>query len=284
MRSLTRAGCRALLLGLTLLFSTVALARPPIVAAASSLQAVFPHLAEAFRAETGESLRVNFGSSGNFRRQIEQGAPFELFLSADEAYVLALHEAGHLADMGEVYAVGRLVWLQRKEEQGRLPSAEDPLAAVREAVASHAAGEGRSRIALANPEHAPYGVAARQALVQAGLWEPSAPLRVLGESVAQATRFALSADARGGLVAWSQALAPPVAARSEFVMVPADWHQPLVQRMALVKGAGDTARAFYAWLQREEARAILADYGFRAPGDGFRAPGDGLRLAEDEPR
>ncbi|WP_027962309.1 molybdate ABC transporter substrate-binding protein [Halomonas halodenitrificans] len=270
MRPFIRSGYCALLMGLALLLSTPTLAKPPIVAAASSLQAVFPHLAEAFEAETGESLRVNFGSSGNFRRQIGQGAPFELFLSADEAYVLALHEAGRLEDAGRVYAEGRLVWLQRKQEPGRLPSEEDSLAAVREAVAAHAAGEGRARIALANPEHAPYGVAARQTLAHAGLWEPSEPLRVLGENVAQATRFALSADARGGLVAWSQALAPAVAARSEFVMIPAEWHRPLVQRMALVKGAGETARAFYAWLQREEARRILADYGFR--------------IAEAEPR
>lgn len=269
MPSLIRPGCRALLLGLVLLLTTPALAQPPIVAAASSLQAAFPPLVEAFRAETGASLRVNFGSSGNFRRQIGQGAPFELFLSADEAYVLALHEAGHLEDAGVVYAVGRLVWLQG-QGQGPLPPDDEPLAAVREALAAHAAGEGRARIALANPEHAPYGVAAREALSHAGLWQASEPLRVMGENVAQATRFALSADTRGGLVAWSQALAPPVAARSDFVMVPADWHRPLVQRMALVKGAGETARAFYAWLQQEEARELLAAYGFRAPGDGFR--------------
>lgn len=269
-----RSGCRALLLGLALLLSPLAIAAaPPTVAAASDLQFALSEAAERFTAETGRELRLNFGSSGNFRRQIAQGAPFELYLSADEAYVLALHEEGHLENEGVVYAVGRLAWLQPRG-QGSLPGEEAPLIAVREAIDAHAAGEGRPRLALANPEHAPYGVAARQALEHAGLWEASAPLRVLGENVSQAARFALSGDARGGLVAWSLALAPPIAERGEHVLIPESWHAPLVQRMALVEGAGETARAFYAWLQQEEARGILADYGFRAPGDGFRLPGD----------
>lgn len=136
---------------------------------------------------------------------------------------------------------------------------------MREALEAHAAGEGRPRLALANPEHAPYGVAAKQALEHAGLWEATAPLRVLGENVSQAAQFALSDDARGGLVAWSLALAPQLAQRSDFVLIPEAWHAPLVQRMVLVKGAGETARAFYAWLQQEEARQILARYGFRLP-------------------
>ncbi|MEQ5802930.1 molybdate ABC transporter substrate-binding protein [Halomonas sp. H10-9-1] len=281
MSPFTRAGCRALLLGFALLLSPLAIAaEPPTVAAASDLQFALGEAAERFTAETGRELRLNFGSSGNFRRQIAQGAPFELYLSADEGYVLALHEAGHLEDAGVVYAVGRLAWLQPRG-QGELPPASAPLAAVREAIDAHAAGQGRPRLALANPEHAPYGVAARQVLERAELWEASAPLRVLGENVSQAARFALTRDARGGLVAWSLALAPPIAARSEHVLIPESWHAPLIQRMALVEGAGETARAFYAWLQQQEARAILAGYGFRPPDDGFRPPGDGLRLPED---
>ncbi|MCG6658233.1 molybdate ABC transporter substrate-binding protein [Halomonas campisalis] len=241
-----------------------AMASPPTVAAASDLQFALAEAAERFAAETGRSLRLNFGSSGNFRRQIAQGAPFELYLSADEAYVLALHEEGHTEDAGVVYAIGRLAWLQRADRDD-LPGDEAPLAAVREALEAHAAGEGRPRIALANPEHAPYGVAARQALEHAGLWDDSAALRVLGENVSQAAQFALSDDARGGLVAWSLALAPQLAQRSDFVLIPEAWHEPLVQRMALVKGAGETARAFYAWLQQPPAREIFAGYGFRLP-------------------
>ncbi|WP_416137841.1 molybdate ABC transporter substrate-binding protein [Halomonas sp. HK25] len=267
--------CAAWLLGLALFFpATLIKADVPTVAAASDLQFALTEAAERFRAETGRELRLNFGSSGNFRRQIAQGAPFELYLSADEAYVLALHAEGRTKDEGEVYAIGRLVWLQRPGRDD-LPEEGAPLAGVREAITAHGAGQGRPRIALANPEHAPYGVAARQALEHVGLWEETTPLRVLGENVSQAAQFALTSDARGGLVAWSLALAPALAERSEHVMIPEAWHAPLVQRMALVKGAGETARAFYAWLQEEEARAILADHGFRLPGDDVHPPVEG---------
>ncbi|QTF92057.1 molybdate ABC transporter substrate-binding protein [Halomonas sp. BM-2019] len=267
-----RSRCLAWLLGLALFFPAALLkAEVPTVAAASDLQFALTEAAERFRTETGRELRLNFGSSGNFRRQIGQGAPFELYLSADEAYVLALHAEGRTEDEGVVYAIGRLVWLQRPGRDD-LPGEADPLAGVREAISAHGAGQGRPRLALANPEHAPYGVAAREVLEQAGLWEATAPLRVLGENVSQAAQFALTSDARGGLVAWSLALAPQLAERSDHVLIPEAWHAPLVQRMVLVKGAGETARAFYAWLQEEAARGILAGYGFRLPDAGDTSP------------
>ncbi|MGJ7457680.1 molybdate ABC transporter substrate-binding protein [Halomonas sp. MA07-2] len=267
-----RSRCAAWLLGLALLFPAALIkADVPTVAAASDLQFALSEAAERFRDETGRELRLNFGSSGNFRRQIGQGAPFELYLSADEEYVLALHEEGRTEDEGVVYAIGRLVWLQRPGRDD-LPSDDEPMAGAREAIKAHEAGQGRPRIALANPEHAPYGVAARQALEHAGLWDETTPLRVLGENVSQAAQFALSSDARGGLVAWSLALAPQLAERSEHVLIPEAWHAPLVQRMALVQGAGETARSFYAWLQEKEAREILAQYGFRLPDEGDTTP------------
>lgn len=260
---------RLLLLVMLILPPASALgAAGPIVAAASSLQFALTEAAERFGAETGQPLRLNFGASGNLQRQIAQGAPFELFLSADEAKVLALHAEGLTEDRGVVYARGRLAWLQRPG-RGDLPGPEDPLAGVRQAIDAHRDGEGRARLALANPQHAPYGVAARQALEWAGLWAPSEPLRIFGENVSQAAQFALAAEARGGLVAYSLVLAPALAERGEHVLIPEAWHAPLNQRMALVQGAGDTARAFYAWLQGAEARAILAAHGFAAP------PGEG---------
>lgn len=260
------SGYAAVLLGLFSLLPLSARADTPIMAAASDLQFALTEAAEVFREETGHQVRLNFGSSGNFRRQISQGAPFELYLSADEAYVDALHDEGRTRDAGVVYAIGRLAWLQRAGYDD-LPGEADPLSAVREAIDSHTAGEGRPRIALANPDHAPYGVAAMQALEHAGLWSAVEPLRILGENVSQAAQFALSADARGGLVAYSLALAPPIVAQSDHVLIPESWHAPLVQRMVLVDGAGEVARAFYAWLQEEKARALLARYGFRLPDD-----------------
>ncbi|QPL48198.1 molybdate ABC transporter substrate-binding protein [Halomonas sp. A40-4] len=256
MRGLYRHG---LLLAWLLLTAMPVSAGTATVAAASSLQFALTEAAERFEHDTGHTLRLNFGSSGNFRRQIAQGAPFELFLSADERYVEALHDEGHTRDEGVIYAHGRLVWLQRPGQAKSFGDA--PMAGVEQALARHAKGE-RPRIALANPEHAPYGVAAQQALTHAGLWDQTEPLRVLGENVSQAAQFALSDDAQGGLVAYSLALAPPLVDRSEYILIPEGWHDPLRHRMVLTCEAGDTAQAFYTWLQQEEGRAIFQHYGF----------------------
>ena len=107
-----------LLVCLLLTGSPAAAGGPPIVAAASDLQFALTEAAEQFQQETGHALRLNFGSSGNFRRQIAQGAPFELYLSADERYVQALYKEGHTKDEGVIYAIGRLVWLQRAGRGG----------------------------------------------------------------------------------------------------------------------------------------------------------------------
>ncbi|WP_168011896.1 molybdate ABC transporter substrate-binding protein [Halomonas salinarum] len=245
----------------------------PRIAVASSLQFALTEIAEDFQDASGRQVILNMGSSGNFRRQIAQGAPFELFLSANEGYVQALHEAGKTRDAGVRYARGRLVWLQRQGRQGQegedqdseLPPVEAPLAAVQAAVKTWRADGTRSRIALANPEHAPYGVAARQVLEHEGLWDASRPLQVMGENVAQAARFALSADTRGGLVAYSLVHSPMLAKQSDYRLIPEAWHAPLHQRMALVQGAGETAEAFYAYLQSDAARRVLRDYGFGVP-------------------
>lgn len=251
-----------LLLAGLLLTSAPAIAGAPIVAAASDLQFALTEAAERFQQQTGNTLRLTFGSSGNFRRQIAQGAPFELYLSADERYVQALYDEGHTKDEGVIYAIGRLVWLQRAGRDD-LPSEDAPLSAVRDALENHASGT-TERLALANPEHAPYGVAAQQALEHFGLWEQAEPLRVLGENVSQAAQFALSDDARGGLVAYSLALAPALGERSEYVLIPESWHSPLRQRMVLTNQAGEVASDFYHWLQQDEGQAILHRYGFNS--------------------
>lgn len=249
-----------LLLACLLLTSAPAIAGAPIVAAASDLQFALTEAVERYQQETDNTLRLNFGSSGNFRRQIAQGAPFELYLSADERYVQALYDEGHTKDEGVIYAIGRLVWLQRAGRDN-LPNEDSPLSAVQEALENYASGT-TERIALANPEHAPYGVAAQQALEHVGLWEQTEPLRVLGENVSQAAQFALSDDARGGLVAYSLALAPAVGERSKYVLIPESWHSPLRQRMVLTNQAGEVASDFYHWLQQDEGQAILRRYGF----------------------
>ncbi|WP_290648103.1 molybdate ABC transporter substrate-binding protein [Aquisalimonas sp.] len=244
---------------LTMLSPVGAWADRAIVAAASDLQFALEGVAERFEAEHGQSVRLNFGSSGNFRRQIAQGAPFELYLSADEAYVMALYDEGHTVEAGVLYALGRLVFMAPADNPADVVDGS-----LRPLRARLEAGELR-RIAIANPEHAPYGVAAREALQTAGIWDDIKPYLIYGENDSQAARLALSGEADGGLVAYSLALAPALKQRASHDLLAADMHAPLRQRMVLTNRAGETARAFYAYMQGEQVRAILAEYGFVVP-------------------
>ncbi len=232
----------------------------PVVAAASDLQFALTEIAESFQQETGSAVRISFGSSGNFRRQIAQGAPFEMYLSADEEYVFDLHREGYTEDEGTLYAIGRVVLMV---PHGSTLAADGELISLAEALEQG----GISRFAIANPDHAPYGVAAMEALQHAGLWEALQPYLVFGENVSQAAQFALSGNAQGGIIAYSLALAPNVSARGSFEVIPESWHNPLRQRMVLIKGAGETARRFYDYVQSPPARDILTRYGFVLPGE-----------------
>jgi len=241
-----------------LLAAAPALAKPPLVAAAADLQFALEEVHRQFQADTGQSLRLVFGSSGNFHRQISEGAPFQLYLSADEEYVYKLQAAGLTRDAGALYAVGRIVLMLPR---GSSLAADGQLGDLRAAL-----GDGRlRRFAIANPEHAPYGRRAEEALRHAGLWGAIEPRLVLGENIAQAAQFVTSANAQGGIIAYSLALSPALGERTEHALIPADWHRPLRQRMVLLKGAGETAEAFYHYLQQPAARATLGRYGFALP-------------------
>jgi molybdate transport system substrate-binding protein len=230
----------------------------PNIAVASNLQFALPEIVAAFRRAGGAEVRLAFGSSGNFRRQIADGAPFELFLSADAAFVEDLAREQRTLDEGVVYATGRLALFVPNGS----PITPDPaLAGVAAALR-----DGRLRkFAIANPELAPYGRAARQALTHAGLWQAIEPRLVLGENITQAAQFAASGAAQGGIVAYSLVRSPTMADRGAYALLPASMHEPLSQKMVLLKGAGATARALYAFLQQAEARAILERYGFEPP-------------------
>ena len=252
---------RLLLTGAWLLASTLALAQQvPAIAAASDLQFALDDIAARFQKDSGLAVRITYGSSGNFTRQIAQDAPFEMFLSADEAYVFQLAEQKLTPDRGVRYASGRIVLFVPQNSKFQ-PDAQ--LQGLRQALA---AGQVK-RFAIANPEHAPYGRAAMQALQSAGLWDTLQPHLVLGENVSQAAQFAASGSAQGGIFAYSLALAPAISARGQFVLIPDKLHQPLHQRMVLTRKAGDTARQFYAYLQQPAARAVFKRYGFALPGE-----------------
>jgi molybdate transport system substrate-binding protein len=236
----------------------------PNVAAASDLQFALTDIAAAFRDATGYEVRLSFGSSGNFRRQIADGAPFELFLSADASYVDSLAQEGRTIDAGLVYAIGRLALFAPR---GSPVTADPQLRDIARAVA-----DGRLRkLAIANPEHAPYGRAARQALAHYGLWDAIVPHLVLGESVSQAAQFAASGAAQAGIVAYSLARSPAMADRGTFALLPASAHDPLIQKMVRLKRAGATAHAFYEFLRQPASRAIFERYGFEPPSPAARS-------------
>jgi len=232
----------------------------PAIAAASDLRFALDEVAAAFQQRTGRSVRVAYGSSGNFFRQIAQDAPFELFMSADEDFVFRLADQGLTPDRGVLYATGRVVLFV---PAGSPVRADTGFVDLRQALA-----DGRLRkFAIANPELAPYGRAAMQTLQAAGLWQAIEPRLVLGENVSQAAQFAVSGSAQGGMFALSLALAPAFARAGTYVLVPENLHQPLRQRMVLTRKAGGTAREFYGYLQQPAARAVFKRHGFVAPGD-----------------
>ena len=229
----------------------------PLVAAASDLKFALTEIAAAFAATTGRGVQLVFGSSGNFARQIRQGAPYELFFSADEGYVAALAEAGRTRDGGLVYGTGRLALLAsrsfRVEVDSRLRGLRARLEHLR-------------RFAIANPEHAPYGRAAREALSALGIWETLSARIVRAENVAQAAQFVATGAAQAGLVAWPLLAGGRGDAIGPHAQVDESLHAPLRQRMVLLRGAAAVASGFYEYVQQPPARAALARHGFGPPG------------------
>lgn len=233
-------------------------AAAPVVAAAADLNAALPEIAALFARETGDSVRLTFGSSGAFTQQIESGAPFEVFLSADERYIERLTARGLTIGEGARYAAGRIVLFL---PSGSRIAPDSQLVGLAEAVKNGLV----TKFAIANPEHAPYGRAAQQALERAGIWRALQSSLVLGENAAQATQFATSGSAEGGIIPMSLAQSASVAQGSTVTLIDQSLHEPLRQRAALLKGAGETARAFYDFLQTPAAQAIFRQYGFLPP-------------------
>lgn len=232
----------------------------PVIAAASDLTYALNKVSSQFSNETGHKIRISFGSSGNLKRQIEQGAPFELFMSADENYVLHLAEKGYTQDKGLIYASGRLALFAPHGS---------PLAEHLEMsnLADLVAGKKVRKFAIANPNHAPYGRAAREALENLNLWKDIEGTMVFGESASQATLFAASGATQGAIIPHALALNPAISKKGNFRLIEQDLHAPLRQRMVLLKDAGETAQQFYAYLQSAPAREILREYGFTVSGE-----------------
>jgi molybdate transport system substrate-binding protein len=233
-------------------------AEVPVIAAAANLSFALPEIAAAFERSTGRRVKLSFGSSGNLARQIVQGGPYELFLSADEERVRFVFEQGRSVDGGSVYAIGRLALFAPNGS----PVAADPeLAGLAAAVGTGSV----QRVAIASPELAPYGAAAREVLIRRGLWDALQGKLAIGENVSQTAQFALTGAVQVAFIPYSIVRAPTLQGKGSAALIPETLHAPIRQRMVLIKGAGDTARAFHAFMEGGEARAILDRYGFTAP-------------------
>jgi molybdate transport system substrate-binding protein len=226
-------------------------------AAASDLQAVFPELVAGFERASGGKVTVSFGSSGNFYAQLQNGAPFDLFFSADDAYPKQLAAAG-LADPNTLYTygLGRLVLWTRKNSGIDLSKG---VAALGDARIKH--------IAVANPEHAPYGRAAVAALKSANMYDQVRARFVLGENISQTAQLAESGNAEVGIIALALALGPVLRAEGRYVEIPPASYPPIEQAAVVMKSSRNSAKArqFLDYLKRPDVRELLQRFGFTPP-------------------
>lgn len=254
-RLLQRLGLAGLLL-VSMLASVQVLASAR-VAAAADLQLALREIADQFQqAHPQHSISLTFGSSGVFTSQLLQGAPFELFFSADAAYIDRLESEGLVQGQAYDYAMGRIAFYSRQPQE---TDAADVAFQRWLDTRSDA-----SKLSIANPRHAPYGVAAMGWLFGLGKAEQVSRYRVLGENAAQAVQFVLSGAAETGIVAW-----PLLKGREDLPgqawLIPESEHPALNQRAALLNNASEAAQAFFVYIQQPEAKQILLRYGFGIP-------------------
>ena len=260
--TLTKEGKRAPFLVLCFFFfSSLINAQTLRIAAASDLQFALPDLAAQYEKQTGVKLAITYGSSGNFFAQIQNGAPLDLFFSADSSYPRKLAEAG-FADANSlvIYARGLLViWLPP----------DSPLDLTAEGFRT-LLDPRIQKIAIANPSHAPYGRAAIAALRNVGLYDQLKSKLVLGENVSQAAQFVQSGSAQAGLIALSLALSPALISGKRYEL--SGWRYPMIEQSAVVLKSStnkQAAGAFLEFLKTPEARAIFKRYGYMAPPPDF---------------
>lgn len=243
---------RVTLLLLTWLISLSAVACELPVAVAANFAAPMTEISERFSAQSGCQVRSTFAASGQLYAQIRAGAPYALLLSADQASVDKLIEDNlAAADTRTHYATGRLVLWSRDPAY-----LNDALSVLRGGTFRH--------LALANPRTAPYGLAAKQVLEHLGLTDALKSRLVEGQSITQAYQFVASGNAELGFVARSQVTRDGHLLRGSAWLVPASWHDPLTHEAVLLHGQGNRpeAMALLAFLQSDEARAIIARYGY----------------------
>ena len=248
---------KLLLLAASLLPAGAFAADKITIAAAADLKFCMDELVTSFKqAHADTQVDVTYGSSGNFATQIRQGAPFDLYFSADVEYPRALAKDGLTAGDVHIYALGRIVLWSATLDASKLSLQDLTRADIQ-------------KIAIANPQHAPYGKRAEEALRASGVWDKVQDKLVLGENIAQAAQFAQSGSAQVGIIALSLALNAELASKGKYALVPSTLHQPLQQAFTLTQRAADnaSAHAFADYIQTPAARAVMVRYGFALPGD-----------------
>jgi molybdate transport system substrate-binding protein len=248
----------ACFLGL-LLFSGCVFAQVPTIAVAANMKDAFSEIVTAFnstsKSEKSE-LRVVYGSSGNFTTQILNGAPFNLFIAADEHFPLELYKSGKTVDEGSVYAIGRLAMIANKSSGIQLIDGKTEIAkAIQKA----------NKISIAKPDLAPYGKAAVEYLKAEGLWDLAKNKLVYADNIGVATTYVVSDAADVGFTAVSLAKSPEVLKGASFLLVDPSLYQPIKQRMVLIKGAPQEAIDLYRFIQTPQAKTILQKYGYTTP-------------------
>lgn len=240
-------------------FSPMLLAQPiPPIAAAANVRFALDDIAKNFTHQTGLKVRISYGSSGQLVQQIKHGAPFELFISANQGHVTWLMQQQLTQGRSVIYAIGRLALVKAKNSPLLLDA---NLSGVAQLLKQNKL----FRFAIANPEHAPYGVAAMQALQHQKLWTKLKSELIMGENVAQAAQFALLNATQGAIIALSLAKAPNYQSKVDYIALDPKLHQPLKQAMVLTNQADTVAKKFFLFLQSKSAQDTLRRYGFDIP-------------------
>jgi molybdate transport system substrate-binding protein len=239
-----------------LLCANLAFAQGVTIAVAANMKDAFAEIAPLFKATGKPEMRVVYGSSGNFTAQIMNGAPFNVFIAADEHFPLELYKNGKTVNEGVVYAIGKLA-LITKTSSGI--SLADNKVEIARAIAK------ANKIAVAKPELAPYGKATVEYLKAEGLWDIAKEKLVYADNIGVATTYVVSGAADLGFTALSLAKSPEVAKDTHFILADSKLYQPIAQRMVLIKGAPQEAQDLYQFMQSPQAKSILRKYGFTTP-------------------
>jgi molybdate transport system substrate-binding protein len=237
----------------------VAIAEDLTIAAASDLNFVFRDIVGTYEQTTGNNVRLVMGSSGNFYTQIHNGAPFDLYFSADIGFPQKLIDEGlAVPDSLYQYATGRIVLWVPNDSSVDVKKGMDAL--LEPAI---------KKVAIANPKHAPYGRAAVSAMEHYKIYDRLKDKFVMGENISQTLQFAQSGAADIGIIALSLALAPTVQSAGTYWLVPADAHPSIAQGVVIVKASKsqDAGRTFLEFLKTPSTKAIMKRYGFVLPGE-----------------